>query len=84
MENNIKTKPIIYVLYNDFRHALLDMGSSIEEWFGFDDKSENDQDVILQTLASWFSFSGHRVEWNDGSWQFVEGETYINRFPVRF
>jgi len=74
----------IYVDSQDFRSALLDMGSSIAEWYGFDDKKENEQEEILADLQEWFSFSANRAEWNDGSWNFVEGETYINSFPVNF
>ena len=73
-----------YTDFDSFQEAVLDMGNSIATEFGFDDQDERDIEGIISALEEWFSYSANRAEYNDGSWSFVEGETYLNRFPVNF
>lgn len=70
--------------FNSFIDGIINMGTTLAQEFGFSDKDEIEQNDIYAECREWFSYSANRAEYKDGSWHFIEGETYINRFPVRF
>lgn len=73
-----------YESFEEFLTAVTNMGNSIPDEFGFSHLDEAGQEEILTDLKEWFSYSANHAEYNHCTWEFYEGDTLLNHFPIVF
>ncbi len=74
--------------FDEFEDLFREQEKTIPQWYGFDDKSQSEQEEIKNDLREWFSYSANYAIWYEVGANididFYEGNTDINRFPVKF